>query len=200
VLGNLQALAAFDKWWPDADAAGRAGRTIVRAKTVSAAVMMKLSRGGALPSSWSAMQRAIEQRGEACDTVLRFSAPHHQCGRFDLKCCRQVPWHFAIDVEEHWAIQYKRFGYYSSTAHYLDRGVPQMLARIDETHRGDEPGFTLAFDDDDVQLAVGRVRHRCDVHAAPKVTAICDDDRRHGPFELLILIHCYSHRREAVAQ
>lgn len=146
------------------------------------------------------MQRAIEQRGEACDTVLRFSAPHHQCGRLDLKCYWQASWHFAIDVEEHRAIQYKRFGYYSSTAHYLDRGVPKMLARIDETHRGDEPGFTLAFDDDDVQLAVGRVRHRCDVHAAPKVTAICDDDRRHGPFELLVLIHCYSHRREAVAQ
>jgi hypothetical protein len=68
VPGNLQALAAFYKWWPDADAAGRAGRTIVPAKTVSAAAMMKLSRGGALSSSWSAMQRAIEQRGEACGT------------------------------------------------------------------------------------------------------------------------------------
>ena len=60
----------------------------------------------------------------------------------DLKRCRQAPWHFAIDVEEHRAIQYERFGYYSSTAHDLDRGVPQMLARIDETHRGDELGFT----------------------------------------------------------
>ncbi len=37
-----------------------------------------------------------------------------------------------------------------------------MLARIDVTHRGDELGFTLAFDDDDVQLAVGRVRRRSD--------------------------------------
>ena len=75
VPGNLQALAAFDKWWPDAD-------------TIWA--VPKLSRGGALPSNGPPCS-AIEQRGEACDTVLRFSAPHHQCGRLDLKCCRQAP-------------------------------------------------------------------------------------------------------------